>query len=359
MVREAIFVPLLTCGLGAQALPTGREVLSRVAKTYRQANSYRVEAAITYRTLSANGQVAEGVPLAVPPPDVIDLAYQKPDMLRVARTNPRSITVYPPGQPAPDRPILDARPDLRTTEEIARELENPPPLPPAPRQPDPKIWRSQRMRSVGFADYEAIEDGLGKTETLRRENLEIEGESISCWVVEGSYTGGARRTFWVDAQRDLVLRDVRVTPVKTVAGVKVLSGVEVEHTIAVQKLAWNVPLDDLFASPATIAPSASHTPNPDGIVPRTVVKNCADLRYPAEARTAHLGGSITVGFTIDERGHATGLKTLTHLGLGLDELAMACVSQARFQPAVRDGKPVSVPWKHTVHFNDVGDSDWA
>lgn len=81
-------------------------------------------------------------------------------------------------------------------------------------------------------------------------------------------------------------------------------------------------------------PMATYQPNPE---------------YSEKARKARLQGVVIVSLTVSEEGMPTNVKLEKSLGMGLDENAIACVSQYRFKPAVKDG--VTVPAHIFVEVN--------
>ncbi len=68
----------------------------------------------------------------------------------------------------------------------------------------------------------------------------------------------------------------------------------------------------------------------------------AEPQYSEEARKAKLQGSVFVSLVIDASGTPTQIAILRPLGMGLDEAAIAAVSQWKFSPATRNGTPVPV-----------------
>jgi len=74
--------------------------------------------------------------------------------------------------------------------------------------------------------------------------------------------------------------------------------------------------------------------------------------YSEEARKAKYQGEVDLSVIIDASGHiAPGSITVVHsLGLGLDEQATKAVSQWRFKPGTKDGKPVAVQAIISVNF---------
>jgi len=67
-----------------------------------------------------------------------------------------------------------------------------------------------------------------------------------------------------------------------------------------------------------------------------------DPEYSEEARKAKYQGTVVLGLVVGPDGRPRDMKVLRSLGLGLDEKALEAVKNWRFDPAVKDGKPVSV-----------------
>jgi TonB family protein len=67
-----------------------------------------------------------------------------------------------------------------------------------------------------------------------------------------------------------------------------------------------------------------------------------DPEYSEEARKAKYQGVVVLGLVVGPDGRPRDMKVLRSLGLGLDEKAIEAVKNWRFEPAVKDNKPVSV-----------------
>ena len=76
----------------------------------------------------------------------------------------------------------------------------------------------------------------------------------------------------------------------------------------------------------------------------TAPKKAGGPRAPVEGRDQF----ATVGFTIDEKGHATQVH-LTHSSgdEGVDAACLAAIRKTRFRPGVKDGKPISQEGEYT------------
>jgi protein TonB len=83
------------------------------------------------------------------------------------------------------------------------------------------------------------------------------------------------------------------------------------------------------------APQAISTPDPE---------------YTEEARRAKSQGTCILWLIVDAEGHPRDIRVVRGLGFGLDTKAIEAVRQWRFQPAMKDGKPVNVQISVEVGF---------
>jgi protein TonB len=84
------------------------------------------------------------------------------------------------------------------------------------------------------------------------------------------------------------------------------------------------------------APTAISSPDPD---------------YTEEARRAKKQGTCVLWLIVDSAGHPRDIRVVRGLGFGLDAKALEAVKQWRFQPALKDGKPVDVQISVEVEFH--------
>jgi TonB family protein len=103
--------------------------------------------------------------------------------------------------------------------------------------------------------------------------------------------------------------------------------VEVETTINV-----NYTLQDSGSA-------ANAEPVPGVTAPMIVLKVNPD--YTAEARAAKVQGVVVLRVRVNEKGEPENVAVVRSLDPALDKNAMAAVSQWRFKPATKDGKPVA------------------
>lgn len=84
------------------------------------------------------------------------------------------------------------------------------------------------------------------------------------------------------------------------------------------------------------APTAISAPDPD---------------YTEEARRAKKQGTCVLWLIVDSAGRPRDIRVARGLGFGLDAKAVDAVKQWRFQPALKDGKPVDVQISVEVEFH--------
>ena len=75
-----------------------------------------------------------------------------------------------------------------------------------------------------------------------------------------------------------------------------------------------------------------------------------DPEYTEEARRAKSQGTCILWLIVDAEGHPRDIRVVRGLGFGLDTKAIEAVRQWRFQPAMKDGKPVNVQISVEVGF---------
>jgi TonB family protein len=76
-----------------------------------------------------------------------------------------------------------------------------------------------------------------------------------------------------------------------------------------------------------------------------------DPEYTEEARRAKTQGTCVLWLIVDSTGHPRDIKVVRGLGYGLDAKALEAVRQWRFQPSLKDGKPVAVQISVEVEFH--------
>ncbi|HXZ28400.1 MAG TPA: energy transducer TonB [Terriglobales bacterium] len=76
-----------------------------------------------------------------------------------------------------------------------------------------------------------------------------------------------------------------------------------------------------------------------------------DPEYSEEARKAKYQGTCVLYVVVDAAGHPRDIRVARSLGMGLDEKALEAVRTWRFEPAMKDGKPVAVAINVEVNFH--------
>ncbi len=84
------------------------------------------------------------------------------------------------------------------------------------------------------------------------------------------------------------------------------------------------------------APTAISSPDPD---------------YTEEARRAKKQGTCVLWLIVDSTGHPRDIRVIRGLGFGLDAKALEAVQRWKFQPALKDGRPVDVQISVEVEFH--------
>jgi len=80
------------------------------------------------------------------------------------------------------------------------------------------------------------------------------------------------------------------------------------------------------------------------------VMSKVEPEYSEEARRAKWQGTVVLSVIVDELGRPRNIRVFHSLGLGLDQKAVDAVSQWRFKPGRKDGKPVPVIATIEVNF---------
>ncbi|MGI9102327.1 MAG: energy transducer TonB [Terriglobales bacterium] len=83
------------------------------------------------------------------------------------------------------------------------------------------------------------------------------------------------------------------------------------------------------------APRALSTPDPE---------------YSEEARKAKYQGTVVLWLIVDQGGRPQNVKVARSLGMGLDQKAIEAVRNWKFEPAMKDGRPVAVQINVEVNF---------
>jgi TonB family protein len=103
---------------------------------------------------------------------------------------------------------------------------------------------------------------------------------------------------------------------------------------------------------ALSAQNPSHTPKAlhvgPGISPPRIIYK-AEPEYSPLARADRVQGTVVFSIVVDEHGNPKDLELVSPLGYGLDEKAEEAIRRWRFEPAMKDGRPV--PVKAVIQIN--------
>ena len=104
-----------------------------------------------------------------------------------------------------------------------------------------------------------------------------------------------------------------------------------------------------FGGSGGVPACGEKTPSPCVPVPRLI--SSSPPTYSEQARKAKIEGFCYVSLVVDEKGNPTNLRVISGLGMGLDEKAIEAVKNWKFEPAMKDGKPVSAKIAVEVSFH--------
>jgi TonB family protein len=80
------------------------------------------------------------------------------------------------------------------------------------------------------------------------------------------------------------------------------------------------------------------------------VISAADPQYTKEAQKAKYQGIVVLALIVTPQGDTRDIRVVRKLGMGLDEKAIEAVKKWKFEPAMKDGKPVAVAINVEVTF---------
>lgn len=94
--------------------------------------------------------------------------------------------------------------------------------------------------------------------------------------------------------------------------------------------------------------STKDSPNSRTTPPRAIYT--PDPEYTVEARNKRIQGTVVLSITITASGRAENIRLKRSLYPGLDENAIEVMKKWKFQPAMKDGKPIDVNVGIEVNF---------
>jgi protein TonB len=75
-----------------------------------------------------------------------------------------------------------------------------------------------------------------------------------------------------------------------------------------------------------------------------------DPAYPLDAQLARIEGTVVISLVVNEQGEPRDLRVIESLGHGLDDAALAAVSNWKFRPIVVNDRAEAVPSTVRVDF---------
>lgn len=87
-----------------------------------------------------------------------------------------------------------------------------------------------------------------------------------------------------------------------------------------------------------------------GGVSAPIVVHSVEPEFTEDARKSDLQGTVAIQLIVDAQGNPQDVRVVHHLGMGLDQKAVAAVQQYRFRPAMYQGHPVAVQMVIEVDF---------
>jgi TonB family protein len=88
-----------------------------------------------------------------------------------------------------------------------------------------------------------------------------------------------------------------------------------------------------------------------GGVSAPMLVHSVEPEFTDQARQANFQGTVAIQLIVDAQGNPQDVRVAHHLGMGLDEKAVAAVRQYRFKPAIYQGHPVAVQMIVEVDFH--------
>ena len=92
--------------------------------------------------------------------------------------------------------------------------------------------------------------------------------------------------------------------------------------------------------------------SPREVTQKAQILSKPDAEYTEEARKNHVAGTVVVRAVLSSTGQVTQVRPISSLPYGLTEKAIAAAHKIKFQPAMKDGTPVSVYMQIEYNFVD-------
>jgi outer membrane lipoprotein-sorting protein len=183
-------------------------VLDKVSETYKTSRSYYFEAVVISEIKSAGLNMKTEAPITI--------AVMKPDKMRTQVSNPMmqlEVLIVSNGETTweymPNQKKYTKRES--SVGNVDKELYH-------------QIWAS--ALGVIFPRYDRINEGITRARILPDEVIQIGGNDIDCYVVEAEFSPiepnseskPSTKSFWIDKTRNIVLKEISRSKMKTELG---------------------------------------------------------------------------------------------------------------------------------------------
>ncbi len=284
MVAAAVLLSLATQA-SSQDKPDASELLKRVSKTYKNLKSYHfellsvTESTITGERVKQTSESEQRIVSAAAPHDRLRIEVSNPYLTVTAISDGKMEWIYLPG--------LNQYTVAATGESDVDEgglIAS---------------FTSQALNLV--SSYEHTFERLKEADIKREETIEVNGQQIPCYVVEGTYKDKSPSveppsvSYWIDKTRNIILREIDEVKTKTPYGSLMQTKTTTRFTVAsIDKPAP----DDLFA----FSPPAS--------AEKVAELNLPGTNRPA-SRASEMAGKQAEDFTLEDlKGQQVSLKSL-------------------------------------------------
>jgi len=119
----------------------------------------------------------------------------------------------------------------------------------------------------------------------------------------------------------------------------------------------DISVEDFAADSPTDEPAVAETDEPEeplqigGDVLAPIRIHAPQPQYTEAAKKARIQGVAIAQAIVDKEGNVTDVKILKGLPMGLDHEALKAIRTWKFEPATRNGEPVSVYYTITLRFS--------
>jgi TonB family protein len=212
-----------------------------------------------------------------------------------------------------------------------------------------------------FSGWTRLMDGLQSAVITGSDTLVFEGVPTACALVRAE-NSTLTMTMCVDRSRSLILRETveaRAVPNPSSPNVMpskmtiLYSSIEKDPVLPPDYFKFEPPPESTLSA----GPGVPAGNSPPGVfcvghcdVTSSILLSKVEPTYTQEARAAKIEGAVVLYVEVAPDGVPQNIRVLRGLDPGLDQKAIEAVSKWRFQPAMKDGKPVTVAAQVEVNF---------